>query len=330
MGTRAGTPELRDAATVRPVYGAAGSYAPGFVANLRAAAWLAGSSAADIWHFVFAPNFRSSAVGRALKRLRRVPTVQTIASPPRSFADSDRLLFGDVVVAQSHWTKNRFAAAFRERGLEPPPIEVVFPPVSLQEVPASSAVRAERNRLGLKEEQPLFLYPGDLETSSGAVRTLAIAEAVGQKRPDAIFLLAYRGKTAGADACAERLRARVDPRRVLIERDVPDIVALLKAATAVVFPVDDLFGKVDLPIVLLEAMALKTPVLALDEGPLSDLQGAWLLPEALSNWTQACLSVTENRQRVEALGLAGREAAGTIFSAKNAAERYECIYRKLL
>ncbi len=38
-------------------------------------------------------------------------------------------------------------------------------------------------------------------------------------------------------------------------------------------PVDDLHGKVDLPIVLLEALTLGTPALVLDEGPLSGTHG---------------------------------------------------------
>src|SRR3712207_6253564 len=87
-----------------PVYSDAGSYTPAFAQSLRAAAWVLLRSDADVWHFVFAPNARTSRAGRLLKRARSVPVVQTIASPPRSFAAVDDLLFGDVIVAQSRWT----------------------------------------------------------------------------------------------------------------------------------------------------------------------------------------------------------------------------------
>ena len=38
-------------------------------------------------------------MGAWLKRIRGVPVVQTIASPPRDFDKPQTLLFGDVVVA---------------------------------------------------------------------------------------------------------------------------------------------------------------------------------------------------------------------------------------
>ena len=82
-------------------YGAPGGFTPAISANLRAAAWLLLGSRASVWHFVFAPNARTSGAGRALKRLRGVPVVQTIASPPRAFDNPQGLFFGDVLVAQS-------------------------------------------------------------------------------------------------------------------------------------------------------------------------------------------------------------------------------------
>ncbi len=110
-------------------YRGAGSFAPAFADNLRAATWLAARSRAAVWHFVFAPNPRSSGAGRMLKRLRRVPVVQTVASPPREFRAIETLLFGDVVVAQSHWTKKNIENAAEAEGVTAPRVEVIPPPV---------------------------------------------------------------------------------------------------------------------------------------------------------------------------------------------------------
>src|SRR5262245_46317548 len=74
------------------VYAAPGKFAPSLAANLRAASWLLLRSRADLWHFVFAPNPRTSRAGRLIAGLRRMPVVQTVASPPRSFDAIDRLL----------------------------------------------------------------------------------------------------------------------------------------------------------------------------------------------------------------------------------------------
>src|SRR5690606_24505548 len=72
---------------------------------------------------------------------------------------------------------------------------------------------------------------------------------------------------------AAKLARGLDPEAVRFASDLPDIIALLASASAVLFPVDDLWGKVDLPIVLLESMDIGVPVIVLDKGPLRDLQG---------------------------------------------------------
>jgi phosphatidylinositol alpha-1,6-mannosyltransferase len=113
---------------------------------------------------------------------------------------------------------------------------------------------------------------------------------------------------------------------------IPDFAALLAAASAVLFPVDDLYGKVDLPIALLEALAYGVPVLALEQGPLLDLRGGAELVGAddPSGWVSACARlVTESGRRHQAsetgrVYLASRHSAGAVAAA------YERIYAGLL
>jgi phosphatidylinositol alpha-1,6-mannosyltransferase len=258
-----------------PIYSDAGEFTPALLQNLRAAAWVLARSRADVWHFVFAPNRRSSQVGRWLKRLRRTPVVQTIASPPRSFVDVDALLFGDCVVAQSRWTRDRVRSVFEAKG-RPLPFElsVIPPPVDagIERSPEQhSKIRAS---LEIPKDAEVFVYPGDLETSRGAELSVEIARALVRRIPSAVLVIAYRRKTERADDVARRLRERLDPRSTRLVSELPDVLGLIAGSAATLFPVDDLTGKVDLPIVLLESMVLGVPVVALGSGPLLDLDGA--------------------------------------------------------
>lgn len=321
--------ELEGAATGHAIYGRAGSYRPGLVSNMRAAAWLALTPAPDVWHFVFAPNRRSSQVGAWLKRVRSVPTVQTIASPPRAFEDPDRLLFGDRVVAQSRWTRDRFEASYRALGRPAPSIEVIFPPAPSIERVSALRMQEQRAALGLPAESPVFLYPGDLEVSCGAEKTIEIAAASSECLPNATTVLAYRRKTAAAEGIAAGLRRRTDPARVKVVADVADIHALVQTATAVLFPVDDLYGKVDLPIVLLEAFVLGTPVFALGTGPLADLAGAELLPDATGVWRSALSELCAGSELRGRLRERGRRAVAAHFAPSVVAARYQTVYDSL-
>ncbi len=315
---------------VSRVYPGAGKFAPTFQDNLRAAAWLLTRSRADLWHFVFAPNPRSSTVGRVLKRLRRKPVLQTVASPPRDLSRPDKLLFGDVVVAQSSWTARGLTDAYEALSVTPPRLEIIPPPVG--DIPARSpeVTQEVRAALGIDPQAPLFVYPGDLEVSGGAETVARLIDPISQQTPGARFVFAYRQKTPRADGIARELEARLDPERVRFTKHLGDILALIQSATAVLFPVDDLWGKVDLPIVLLESMSLGVPVMALNEGPLVDLRGAILMGRDDATWAFEASRLAHDPARRAEVSKAERRAAREHFSAASVASKYERLYLELL
>jgi glycosyltransferase involved in cell wall biosynthesis len=330
-----GAPELVAAAGARAVravsaYGVAGGFTPAFSANLRAAAWLLLGSRASVWHFVFAPNPRTSGAGRFLRRLRGVPVVQTIASPPRSFADPQKLFFGDVLVAQSLWTRSAVEASYQGSGLRAPRIAVIPPPVPDLVAPSAEETAAVRASLQLTPEQRYVIYPGDLETSSGAQATAALAERLSSLLPDVVTVFAYRRKTANAVDVAQRLAARLPRAQTRFVENAPNILALLAGASAVVFPVDDLWGKVDLPIVLLEAMALGVPVVALDQGPLRDLSGVVKVPNlGADRWARDVSGVLLDARAAASVVAAQRAELDDRHRAPIVARAYEDLYLEL-
>ncbi|MEP7049906.1 MAG: glycosyltransferase [Pseudomonadota bacterium] len=331
-----GAPALLAASGARAVrsvaaYGTPGGFTPAFSANLRAAAWVLLGSRASVWHFVFAPNARTSRAGSVLKRARRVPVVQTVASPPRSFADPQSLFFGDVLVAQSAWTRAQIESSFEGSGLRAPPIAVIAPPVPDLDAPSTADVNSVRRELNLSPQQRYVIYPGDLETSSGAEATAALAQRLAALLPDVVTVFAYRRKTPAADAVAARLRASLPPAHTRFVENAPNILALLAGAGAVLFPVDDLWGKVDLPIVLLEAMQLGVPVLALDQGPLCDLSGVVKVPDlAVQSWLAAVSSVLGDDARAAHVAAEQRAALDDRHRAASVARAYEDLYLGLV
>lgn len=329
MGTKEAAGELEGRCQVMEVYGDSGRFAPGLAQNVRAALWLLVFSRADLWHFVFAPNLRSSQMGRALKKARRVPVVQTVASPPLSFVNPHRLLFGDVVVAQSEWTRRKFLEA--ATSAQPlPPLHVIPPPAPNVSSPDREARQRARQQLGIGDGNPLFLYPGDLEVSRGAEHVSEMVSELRAKLPDVHVVFAYRDKSSRAEQRAAELRNRLPNGFTHVVANVPDIHALVATSTAILFPVDDLYGKVDLPIVLLEAMALGVPVMTLDAGPLASLEGAWRASFDVRRWLEEAVALgqdSEHRARRVALG---REACGVHYAPDRIARAYEQIYQELL
>jgi glycosyltransferase involved in cell wall biosynthesis len=312
-------------------YGAPGGFTPALSANLRAAAWVLLGSRASVWHFVFAPNARTSGAGSLLRRVRRVPVVQTIASPPRSFDEPQKLFFGDVLVAQSSWTRSAIEGSYHAAGLRPPRIEVIPPPVPDIAPPSAADIANVRRELRLASEQRYLLYPGDLETSSGAEATAALAERVAEALPGVVTVFAYRRKSARAAEVATRLARRLPATHTRFLENAPNILALLSGAAAVVFPVDDLWGKVDLPIVLLEAMALGVPVLVLDRGPLQDLGGVVKVSDLEpATWLSNVRNLLSDPERSAAIARNQQAVLAERHAAPVVARAYEELYLGLL
>jgi phosphatidylinositol alpha-1,6-mannosyltransferase len=312
------------------VYGETGTFAPSASANARVLARLMFGDPLDAWHFVFAPNPASSAAAWMAIRSRRARgwkgrVVQTIASVPRSFRGVGRLLFGDVVVAQSEHTRARLV----DNGVAPALLRVVAPCAEAPRVCKPAELAEARRACGLEGAGPIVLYPGDYEVSTGASTVVAAARAIARDLPDARVVLACRRKTPRAERIEAELRESARDLGGLVRflGDVPDMHALLTLADVVAMPVDDLYGKVDVPLVVIEALALGKPLVLSSGGPLESVHTAnFVAPSDPQALAAACISALRGQARESALE--GARLYAERFSPAVVAAAYDEIYRE--
>lgn len=319
---------------VEAVYRASSRFSPPFAANARVLARLLRGDPLDLWHFVFAPNAASSGAALAAKRARRLmgfrgPVVQTVASAPRTFEGVSRLLFGDHVVALSEWTRRRLVDA----GATRVPIHVIPPCATAPAEPNDAAVRALRARHDLRGR--VVLYPGDYEFSHGARTVVAALPHLLGEAPDLTAVFACRAKTPRAAVAEAALQREVErlglAPRVRYLGEVPDMPALLRATDVVAFPVDDLYGKVDVPLVLLEALALGVPVVAAAGGPLEELAAAAsMVPPGAPDRLAAALVALLEPGAGRAAARAGRALYADRFTPAVVARAHDALYERAL
>ncbi len=319
---------------VEPVYSAASRFTPPFAANTRVFARLLRGDPLDLWHFIFAPNAASSGAALAAKRVRRLsgfrgPVVQTVASAPRTFEGVSRLLFGDHIIALSEWTRRRLVDAGATRA----PIHVIPPCAAAPAEPAEGVVRALRARHDLRGK--VVLYPGDYEFSQGARTVVAALPRVLAEVPNLTAVFACRAKTPRAAVAEAELQREVErlglAPRVRYLGEVPDMPALLRASVVVAFPVDDLYGKVDVPLVLLEALALGVPLVVAAGGPLEELAPAAseVPPGAPERLAAAVVGLLAPGAALEAAKL-GRTLYGERFTPSVVARAHDALYERAL
>lgn len=323
------SPEV-DGATGWPVYATSGRFSPSLEANARVLAALVRAHGFDAWHFAFAPNLASSSAARvaiaAGKRrgVRRV--VQTVASRPKRFEGVRALLFGDVVVALSEWTRARMLAhgAVGQRMIVIPPCARAPRAVSAEEI---ATVRRAFD-LG---PGPIVLYPGDLEISSGARTMLRAVPDLARRVPEARVVFACRRKTAAAFDAEARLSAEAEALGVSAQcrfvGELPELAPLLAAAASVALPADDLYGKVDVPLVVIEALAAGVPLVLARGGPLETVtSAAFVEPGESSALADAVVAQIRRDGPVRESVEAGRALYRATFAPSAVAARYEAAY----
>ncbi len=316
------------------VYAASGGFAPGLRANAGVLAHLMFATSAGraaVWHFVFAPNLRSAQAARLAISARRAlgwkgKVVQTIASAPLSFDGVAQCLFGDHLVVLSEWMRERMLAA----GVRTP--MTVIPPC----VPAPAAISQGRGKEAMGDvSAPVVLFPGDYEVSSAAI-TLARATPELHKR-GIMVVYACRPKTPRSHEAREAVIAEL--RALGVEQnaaqggvqhlgEVRNMHAVLAGADVIAFPVDDLYGKVDVPLVLLEALAMGKPVVVARGTPPQEIRTSLAIPAGdASALVEAICASLEPSREVQEARVADYEAH---YTPEVMARAYDALYTQLL
>jgi glycosyltransferase involved in cell wall biosynthesis len=321
-----------DGGRVQTVYGAASTAgcAPSMRDNLGVLRHLLFGQSADLWHFFFAPNPKSSAAGRFAGAIRRVPSVHTVCSVPAENTAVRKLLFADATVVLSRFAYERF----RREGVSESALRVIPPSVPSLAEPTPAEREALRAKHDLPTGVPVWIYPGDLEFGGGAEIALRGLAAWG--RPEAVLLMACRRKTPRADEALARLVTQA--KRWGIESQVRwvgetrAIYELLALSDFVVMVNQTAYAKMDYPLVALESMCLARPVLVGAGSPSAELAegGGAVVVETDG---EALAAVVERLSADEAtraeVGAKARALATTTFSPQEVAAAYELLYEEI-
>lgn len=332
LGPRGGTLRLGNAKFDGIYPAARGRFAPGLVDNGRVLARLMFGARHDVWHFFFAPNPRTSTVARFTSGLRRPRTMQTVCSAPRDDLDPRQVLFAERTIVLSRHTEQRLLNA----GVAASTLIRIPPPAPLLSPLTNEQRAATRTQLGLPADAPLVLFPGDLEFGTGAERSMQVLADLPASL-GACLVMACRAKTPRAREEEVRVRA-VAERLGIASRtywlgETPRILELLGACDVVLLPSETLYAKMDLPLVLLEAMALARPVVVVTGVPSAELAeggGALALEPDRSALAGAVGDLLESEAKRTALGQRAREIAQTQYNPSTVASEYENVYDALL
>lgn len=323
---------IAEGAIHEPIYRTEGRLTAGVRQNARVMLRGLRRGRVSIYHYFFAPNGVTSAAGRVQALFAGVKTVQTICSTPASFDRARRLLFTDRVIAVSRDTAQKLESA----GVDGARIRMVRPGIVPIPRAGSEARAAIRSKYGIPASGPAIFFPGDYEFSSAAETVAAAGPELLGSFPDASLVFACRLKTAAAREIQERIRRSLSAfgARVVFVNVAPDMPHLIGAAEVAVLPAESLYAKMDIPLVLLEAMSQRVPLVVADVPPLAELVGVGAAvgtrPGDAAGLASAIAKVLRSPSLAVDLGAAGERAVNQLFSSARMAREVEDIYDELL
>ena len=287
---------------------------------------------ADLVHLVaslYGPSPWTGPALRAWANIRRRPIVHTLPSvgdvpiERRNFA-------GDATVVVSEHTRRRL----EDHGV--PNVHRVYPPLEIDSLrPIQPAIQRTRSELRLGDRA--VLYPAHYGEMSGIRQVIqAFSRLRGSPATEeAVLVLACRSHP-WQDPEAEKRSIFKQAAEVGISEHIrvlgyiTDMPALISACSVTVLVPGKLSGKMDLPLVILESLALGRPVIVGEQAPISEAllgEGGYAVPygdvPALASSLARLLGNVGLRER---LAERGRASVLELCHPERVVDKYQWIY----
>ncbi len=334
LGTPTPLPDLPAAATLLPIFGK--SHLDAFEkARLFWFLWKARNTY-DITHYLFTPAKTNSFLIKNFLLPKKGSTVQTIAtlrSDLYSKEELKSLLYADKLVVYTDETKGKL----RDLGFTN--VIRIYPGIDTNLYRPQEKNQEFLQSLGLTSDHIIALYPGEY-VRLGATDTLTtFCIEYFTKHPDSPlrFVFACRVKNE-ADAMKKsevqkKLQDAGVSEFVVYTDTVPDMPSLYNLSDIILFPVENLSGKFDVPLVIIEAYACQKPVILSDLSQFREFSGPNIcvtIPKGdIRSLEESIENLIADPSKRRELGTAARHFVEEKFDLTNTAREYSLLYSSL-
>jgi glycosyltransferase involved in cell wall biosynthesis len=290
----------------------------------------------DILHYMLTPSKLNSFSFKTFIKNKRAKTIQTIATLREDLLkdkDYKKILFADLIVTYSDYAKNKLnKLSFNN-------VKRVYPGIDLDLYSPAPKDEETRKNLNLTKKDFVVTYPGEY-TRLGATDDLVNLII---KHQDELFkknikiIFACRVKN-DKDARKRRDIITALSRKKLLEiarfpNTFTTMEKVYNLSDIVLFPVQNMKGKFDIPLVVPEAMACEKPVILSDLpilSELSDSHNSVIIPKGdVESLAQAVFDLYNDPEKKKQIGQKARKFVEERFDIKKIAKIYGMIYEKL-
>lgn len=308
----------------------------------------------DIHHYFFTPTTLNSFLIKNFLRTPETKTVQTIATLREDlWSDKDikKILFADIIIVYSTRAKNKL----NELGLEN--VFQIYPGIDLKEYKKIPVQEAQKNlqnyfsdksenaknivsekKINSKENDFVINFTGEYTRMGTIDLVIDSFIDIAKKNPFIKLSLAVRIKNK-KDALKKKLiQKKISANNLLNQVSFFDngkykMKDVYNLCDISLFPVNNMRGKFDIPLAVVEAMACQKPVILSDLPILSELtngkNSVIIKKDNQKELTNAILDLYAHPEKRNLLGQEARKFTQEKFDIKKIAQEYEKIYANL-
>lgn len=290
----------------------------------------------DIMHFMLTPNKLNAFGFKTFVKNKTARTIQTIATLREDlFQDADykEMLFADLIITYSDYAKNKLnSLGFKN-------VKRVYPGIDLQHYCPQEKDPAAMRELGLDEKDFIVTFPGEYVRlgATDDIVNLIIRHAEVFRKKNIKIILSFRLKNdPAAIAKKEWVVQKLTEKNVLdrvVFVEIFPMDKLYNLSDVIIFPVQNMHGKFDMPLAVVEPMACEKPVIVSDLPILKEFattaNSLTIKRGDMEHLAQAIFDLQDHPEKRKSLGLAGRKFCQENLDIKNIARIYEQIYQKL-
>ncbi len=291
----------------------------------------------DVTHYLFTPTKQNTNLIKWLARPtgRTLQTVATLREDLYTPTELRSLLFADRIIVYTDRTKNKLETlGFRN-------VSRIYPGIDLDLYQPRDKNPAVLATYDLTPDDFLVIYPGEY-TRLGATDMLAetfLRYFTEHPESNMKFLFACRIKNEADRAKREDIRARVKSagleKHILFDEQsaTTDMPSLYNTADVVIFPVENLKGKFDVPLIIIEAYACGKPVILSDLPQFAEFTNpdicVTIPKDSGDKLIESLAYLKDNIDEQHRLGDNARRYVKDHFDLKNTAKQYEETYASL-
>jgi len=292
----------------------------------------------DVFHYLFTPTKQNAFLVKNFVnfgRKNRVKSIQTIATLREDlYSDEEikNLMFGDLIITYSDYAKNKL----NKLGFQN--VQKIYPGVDLEKNYPAGKNPEIMKRFGFASSDFIINFTGEytrLGAIDGVVETFV---EIAKKIPNAKLSLAVRLKNREDEEKKKEVIKKLKQHNLLDKVsfhddwscEMPDLFNLCDIS---IFPVQDMKGKFDVPLAVVEAMACGKPVIISDLPILQEFANAEnSVKIKTGDWKEletAIVDLYENPEKRRKIGQAARAYVENNFDIKNVAKEYEKVYEQI-